>query len=174
MSKLKSKFLEDYSINTLRDVNTASLTDESNLIWDAQTSRWTTPPRVQFGRDFAEKSNNSLQRNNSQTPLLYDSLTFTVNNNTSNKYRMACHVIWALDIASRDFIGELRLDGVVIKYIQIEPKDPGTDQRVDSSLVHYVSNLSQGSHTLSFYHTYSGGNNTSAVFSGVLEAWRVS
>jgi hypothetical protein len=127
-----------------------------------------------YGKDFAEQIKEASETVSGGAFVTYDTLTFNVSDTSGvNKYRLAFNYLWGHNSASNDIRVEHRLDGVNIFEMRKEPKDPGTDQRIDGSFVSYVENLSQGTHSISLAYRPATANRTSRMYRSNLEVWRV-
>ena len=126
-----------------------------------------------FGKDAV---NSSVQINDSKSGnswKLYADLVSNVSDTSgTNTYRINCDFLWGHDRASNDIRVRARVDGSTEKEIRIEPKDQGTDQRIQNNLLFYLSNLSAGNHTIELQYRPASSSRTSRMYRADLEAWR--
>jgi hypothetical protein len=172
MSRLEEKFLQDYSLETLRDTSLTSPVDEDFLVYF--NGQWINLPFPAFGRDFDNKTKTGLEETTGTTFVVYDSLTFNVADDSgANQYRVNIDFTWGLSSVSQDYIGALAIDNAtVLRQIQIEAKDPNANQRVQNNLLYYANNLSQGDHTIFFGFASSSNAVTARTYESVIEVWR--
>lgn len=128
-----------------------------------------------YGQDYARKTRTTAGGTNISGGSFqeYDSLTFTVTDNEPNEFHVLCDFIWGHNSASNDIRGRLLLDGsqVGLEY-RVEPKDPNTDQRKRGRIEFDVTNLSQGTHTLSIEFRPSSASRVSRLYETRLQAMR--
>jgi len=128
-----------------------------------------------FGMNKAWSRKQANETTTGSTPVEYSSLSFTVTDSATNEFRVSADFMWGHDSAANDIRVGLFLDGVLIgKEMRIEPKDPGTDQRIQNNILDYVTNLSIGSHTLSLRYLPATSSRVSRMYYAIIEAWRVA
>lgn len=173
MSKLSSKYLEDYSLDTLRDSNITSPGANQYLVYNATSNKWENTSIPAFGRDSISKTKVASETTTGGSFVTYDTLTFNVSDTGGvNKYRLNADFLWGHNAGGNDIRVQIVLDGSAVKELRIEPKDPGTDQRIQNNLLYYAENLSQGNHTLELQYRPSVGNRISRMYESVIECWR--
>lgn len=128
-------------------------------------------------RHYGKDADNSVTQVNDTTTgnawKLYADLEFTVSDTSgTNTYRLNSDFLWGHNSAANDIRVRVQLDGVTQKEIQIEPKDQGTDQRIQNNILIYTSNLSQGTHTLELEYRPASSNRVSRMYRAELEVWR--
>lgn len=105
----------------------------------------------------------------------YDSLDFTVTDSAVNEFRANVDFIWRHNSASNDARFRFLLDGNVLgEELRIEPKDAGTDQRYQNSLLDYLTDLSIGVHTLSLEYRPATASRQTTIHRSVIEVWRTA
>jgi len=172
MSKILSKFVQDYSLETLRDVDFSSLSSDQYVRYNG--TDWENSPVPVFGKDKAFKQKENLETNGG-TPVAYDSLTFAVTAPSgANTYRINVNFFWSLDSTSKDGIINLVVNGNIVRTIQVEPKDRGNDQRIPGSFLFYTQNLNAGNNTIEIRFGSSRNNVDCFMHSSLIEVWRFS
>jgi len=126
-----------------------------------------------FGRDFTSKTKIASESTTGSTPSEYDSLTFTVSDTATNKFRINADFQWGHNAAGNDIRVFLLIDGAVVTELRIEPKDAGTDQRFQNNILEYSENLSIGTHTASIEYRPASSGRVSYMYRSIIEAWRV-
>lgn len=155
--------LFDPSGSTLTETTTQRAIEELSSIVDS----------LVFGLDKDEKVKEVSESTSGSSFTTYDSITFAVTETTgTNTYRLNADCLWGHDSASNDIRIRVQLDGVTEKEIQIEPKDTGTDQRIQNNLLIYANNLSLGNHTFALQYRPQTASRVSYMYSSVLEVWR--
>ena len=129
-----------------------------------------------FGNDRAEITRQESVTVTGSAFVSYETLDFNVSDTSgTNKYRLNLSFKWSHDSASNDGRFRMYLDGAFVgEEIRIEPKDQGSDQRIQNNILHYAENLSQGSHTLELRFRPSTASRDTTVHKAVIEAWRFS
>ena len=103
----------------------------------------------------------------------YANVTLTVTDSSEdNTYRINADFLWGHDSASNDIRVRLRIDGNSEKEILIEPKDAGNDQRIQNNILLYLTNLSEGGHTIRLQYKPKNSNRVSKMYRAEIEAWR--
>lgn len=126
-----------------------------------------------FGKDFSVAEKEASESTTGNSFDTYSSLTFNVSE-ASNKFRLNSDFYWGHNAASNDIRVRVQLDGTTLgSEIRIEPKDTGTDQRIQNNILRYVDNLSVGSHTLDLQYKPSSNSKVSRMYSSTIESWRV-
>lgn len=176
MSKLEEKFLELYSFATLRDVVIASLANDDYIVYNSTTQRFENKKQPRHGRDFAVEKVTGQQDFTGAQFQTYATLNFTVSGpDTVNKFRMNCDFTWGHNSASNDARFRILVDGVPLpEELRIEPKDPGTDQRIPGNILDYLDNLSIGNHSIAFQARPASAARITRVYKAIIEVWRVS
>lgn len=176
MSKLEEKFLEQYSFSTLRDVALTAMAENDFIIWDSSISKFKNIKQPRFGTDFAEITRDAVQDFTGAAWQTYVTLNFSVTGpDILNKFRFNTNFLWRHDSISNGARFRLLVDAVQIgDVIQIEPKDSGVDQRIDGTLLRYVSDLSIGAHTALVQVQPANSSRITTVHQATLETWRVS
>lgn len=126
-----------------------------------------------FGRDADENVviNNDTTTGNAWKD--YATMIFNVSDTSGiNKYRINNDFLWGHNSASNDIRVRVELDGNVIKEIRIEPKDQGTDQRIQNNLLIYAEDLAQGSHTVILSYRPASSSRVSRMYRCEQEVWR--
>lgn len=176
MSKLEEKFLEQYSLATLRDVALTAIVNNDFIVWDSSISKFKNIKQPRFGTDFAEITSDAVQGFTGVAWQTYSTLNFNVTGpDTLNKFRFNLNFLWRHSTIANGARFRLLVDAVQIgAVIQIEPQDSGADQRIDGTLLRYVSNLSIGAHTALFQVQPVNSLQTTTVHQATLETWRVT
>lgn len=175
MSKLENKFLENYSVTTLRDIEVSGLANGDYLAYDSSDQKFKNVKPPRFGMDFAEESTSGLLQVTGNQFTTYAVLNFTVSLNENNKYRINTNFTWNHNNTSTDIRVRLLLDGAQIgEEFRVEPKDSNADQRLSDNILRYVSNLSQGNHSISLQFRPSSSSRISRMYQSTIEVWRVN
>lgn len=170
MSKLEQKYLQDYSLDTLRDLEISSPSERQYIQYDATAQKWKNTAKPVFGEDASDDFLD-VPASNANTPILYHSLTFSVNSLVAvNKYRLSANFAYNANKSNRLFIAQLRLDGNIVRSIELAAED--SSSYYDGSLLFYAEDLSIGNHTLELFFGTSSNNTTAIIRSNVLEVWR--
>lgn len=174
MSSLKNKFLEEYSVQTLRDVDSQGLNDDFYLVFDSTDGKFKPVQVPFFGRDFARARRVGQQDFSGNIFQTYETITFEVTSATPvNEYRFFANYTYSHNSASNDIrIGIVLDGGSIVKEIRLETKDAGTDQRVDGSILFYFENLSIGTHTVDLVCRPASASRVSKMYEADLEVWR--
>lgn len=176
MSKLESKYLDKYSLDTLRDVAIASLANDDYIVYNSVSGKFENKKQPRFGNDFAVEKRVGQQDFTGAAFQTYAILNFTVSGpDTVNKFRMNCDFVWGHNSASNDARFRVLVDGVPIpEEIQIEAKDPNPDQRIPDNILDYLDNLSIGNHSIALQVRPSSAARITSVYKAIIEVWRVS
>jgi hypothetical protein len=128
-----------------------------------------------FGKDFASDTKEASETTSGSAFNLYHQINFNVNDTSGvNKYKVEFNYFWGHNSASNDIIVQHLLDNTTNLWEMIkEPKDSGTDQRIDGTFIAYVDNLSQGSHSLELYYRPSTASRVSRMYRSTISVWRV-
>jgi hypothetical protein len=170
MSKLEQRYLQDYSFDTLRDADIVTPSERQILQYNATSSKWENKPKPVYGED-ASDAFTEVSATNSNTLVLYQSLTFAVNSLTAvNKYRIACNVEYTCDKKNRLFVLELRLDGTTVRDLGLVAEDDSSFY--PAYLIHYASNLSIGNHTIEVFFGTNSPSATAEMKNSTIEVWR--
>lgn len=170
MSKLEEKYLQEYSIDTLRDSGVSSPVEGDLLRYDG--SQWVNNPEPNFGKDFNSNVKINLETE-SNGVIQYDLINFNGSGGGSNRYRVSTNFVYRGSSASRNVIFQLRVDNQIVRLLEIEPKDPQTDQRIDGTMTFYVDDLADGNHTLAIWFGSEANQITCTMYESTLEVWRV-
>jgi hypothetical protein len=126
-----------------------------------------------FGKDAKSQIKFASETTTGNAFDEYDSMTFAVTNSAVNKFRCNIDFYWGHDATSNDIRVRLMVDGAQQgEEMRIEPKDAGTDQRIQNNLLRYVENLSIGNHTLSLEYRPANASRTSRMYYSTIEVWR--
>lgn len=173
MSKLSSKYLQDYSLATLRDSQIVTPALDEILIYNSASGKWENKPLPRFGKDFNSKIKEADETTTGATFAIYDTLNFNVTSQESaNRYRFNADFLYGHNSASNDIRVRIRVDGVTVKEMRTEVKDPGTDQRIPGSLLYYLDDLAVGAHTLTLEYRPATASRQSRMYQSTLEVWR--
>lgn len=132
-----------------------------------------------FGNPFG-KNFNKLKRDDTLTTsdtAFSTYLNAQINNlDPAGTYRVAIHYIWGHASASNDFRARLLVNGVQKgQEMRVEPKDPGTDQRIHTSFIDYFDpNELQVNDTFEFQFASGTSGTQARMYSAILEFWRVA
>jgi hypothetical protein len=135
-------------------------------------------PSNVFGTEYQFATNNTEASTGSTTFQNY--LTLTTPVIPAGTYRIGWFAVTRKSAASNDYSARVQIDDSIDLIdpanggqIQVEHKDPGTNQRVPYSGFGEVTFATAGSHTIDYdYREQSGG--TSFTYQVNLEIWRVS
>lgn len=126
-----------------------------------------------FGLDSDESTRTTSLAVTGSSFTTYDTLNFTTTETSgTNKYRIACDFLWSHNSAANDIRVQLIIDANPPIEIRMEPKDANNDQRISSSLIAYVSNLSAGAHTATLQFRPATASRVSTLYRSVIEVWR--
>jgi len=157
-----------------------------DLLFDDSNSNQLTASNIQtalqslanrhYGKDFARSLKEANETTTGNSFDIYSSLTFDVGSDAAvNEYRINADFYWGHNSASNDIRVIIELDGVQLgEQIRIEPKDQGTDQRIQNNLLRYAQNLSVGSHTIDLSYRPASSSRQSRMYASTIEVWRVS
>lgn len=170
MSKLEEKYLQDYSLDTLRDSDIVTPLERELLQYNATINKWENVTKPVFGED-ATNGFTEISATNLGAPILYQSLTFTVNSLTAiNRYRCACNFEYNTDKSNRLFLLEFRLDGTTVRDIALVAQD--SSSFYPGALVYYADNLSIGNHTLEVFFGTNSPSMIAEMKNSLIEVWR--
>lgn len=175
MSKVEEKFLEQYSFATLRDVALTSILNNDFIVWDSVLGKFKNVKQPRFGTDFNEITRDTVQSFTGVNWQTYSTLNFSVSGpDLLNKFRFGLNFLWRHSSIANAAQFRLLLDGVQLgDILQIEPKDSGTNQRIDGTLIRYSSNLATGNHSVIFQVKPLTSSQTTTIHQSTLEIWRV-
>jgi hypothetical protein len=174
VTKLSQKYLIDYSIDTLRDSEVFNPSEGDLLRYT--DGEWKNVLEPAYGKDAVyavEETPNTNISGGSFTEYLQATLVVPSGTPSVNRYRVCVDFLWGHNSASND--GRFRLDfnnGAKVKELRIEPKDQGTDQRIQNQIKFYVENLSSGSYQISFSARPASANRVTRLYEASIEAWR--
>lgn len=175
MSKLDNKFLQNYSIDTLRDVEISGLVNGDYLIYDSVDQKFKNQKPPRFGIDFIEESKVNTETTTGASFVTYSVLNFSVSlDDANNKYRLNADFLWSHNSASNDIRVRVLLDGNPVKEIRIEPKDAGADQRFQNNILYYANDLTVGNHSFALQYRPATASRISSMYESVIECWRVN
>lgn len=167
--------MRDYSIDTLRDVEIASLSNDQVLTYDSNLELWENKSPSRYGEDFNSIIKDSTETTSGNQFSNYSTLNFNVSRNEANRYRLNAEFFWSHNSASNDIRIRVLLDGnQVAQELRIEPKDSGSDQRIQNNILFYAQNLSIGNHTFQLQYRPASSSRVSRMHYSTLECWRVS
>ena len=170
MSKVEQKYLENYSIDTLRDVDLSGLSNQDVLEYDG--SNFINRPRNKFGEGFVYAERVGLEVFSGEQFQSYLQIQFSVDE-LGATYRTNCDFLWGHDSASSDIRVAISLDGGVnVKEFRVEPKDAGTDQRYQDNILKYFENLSVGTHTIDLLCRPALSTRQSRIYETIIEVWK--
>lgn len=175
MSKLDNKFLQEYSLETLRDVDVSSPDNNDVIQYDTLTQTWNKRPEPKYGLDFDFAERVGLEDVTGGAFVTYDSLTFNVSDTSNlNSYRINADFLWGHNSASNDIRVRILVNGVSVKELRMEPKDAGTDQRFQNNILYYANNLNTGNNTVDLQLRPASASRISRMYESIIEVWRVS
>jgi hypothetical protein len=165
--------LQSYSLTTLRDSQIVSPALDEIIIYNSTNSKWENKPIPRYGKDFNSQIKEVDESTTGGTFAVYDTLNFNVTSQeAANKYRFNADFLYGHNSASNDIRVRIMVDGVTIKEMRTEVKDPGTDQRVPGSLLSYLENMTVGPHTLTLEYRPATASRQSRMYQSTLEVWR--
>jgi hypothetical protein len=170
MSKLKKEFLQDYSVDTLRDSGVSNPNRGDLLRYSG--SKWVNSQESAFGKDQAYAERIGLENfSGSQFQTYLQTNLVVTDTSGSNRYRVNIDFLWGHNNSSSDIIARLLFNGTT-KELRIEPKDTGTDQRIQNNILKKFTNLAPGTYPILLEIRPSSSSRTSRVYEAVIEAWR--
>lgn len=114
------------------------------------------------------------QQNSTATTFTeYDSMTVPNNLGSNVKHEFICEFKWGYASASQDIRVRIMLNGVQQgDELRIEPKDPGTDQRLPGSFFDELD-LPPGNNTIAIEFASSQGGTQARMYSSKMRSMRV-
>lgn len=175
MTKLADKWKQNYSLSSLRDVAFTAITNDDYIVYNSASQKFENKKQPRFGRDFSVEKVTGLQNFTGGSFQTYATLNFAVSGpDTVNKFRMNCSFSWGHNSASNDARFRVLVDGVPLpEELRIEPKDPGTDQRIPAEILDYLDNLSIGNHSIALQARPATASRITRIYKAVIEVWRV-
>ena len=188
-----STTISDFTARVKADETTTSIAIVDRTISYTDEDAGVTPIVIPFAdhQSISKISDDlgSVGINNTTTLTTWLELNISVP--IAGSYDLDWSYIWSYNAGARDFIGNVRLDGVVIAEQVQEPKDAagtgvtlsrvgggtqntGTNQRHAYSGFFPNQSLSAGSHTLLIEWASSQSNDRAAIYRGSLRAKRIS
>ncbi len=155
---------------------TLNYTDEAGTVNPVDLSGLGGGGGSVFGSDHADAERTSTASTTGTADVTYQTLNVTAT--AAGRYRVGWFFVYHKSSASQDIDMKVQVNGNNIidpadtGQLRVEPKDPGTDQRIAASGFAYL-NLAAGAHTITQLFN-DNGSGTSFVHHGVLEFWRVS
>lgn len=127
-----------------------------------------------YGKDFSYIRTVTSGSTSGGTFTTYTSLNLVVTaESTPNSYRINADFLWGHNSASNDIRVQLVFNGSAVKEVRIEPKDSGTDQRIQNNLLYYVDDLPVGTYSIQLQYRPATSSRTSRMYEGIIETWRV-
>lgn len=129
-----------------------------------------------FGKDFIKSQATytfNVSGNSFQT-FLFMNLVVSAETNT-NSYRLNADFLWKHDSAANDVRVRMLFNGSQLgQEMRVEPKDVGSDQRVQNNILRYAENLPPGTYRVEIQLRPASSSRVSTMFDATFEAWRVS
>ena len=123
-----------------------------------------------FGSEFQTVFTDTDSSTTSTSPV--NKISLYISNLPAGKYRVGWQYKWRYSYTKGNFIARVQVDdSLQIHYLEKEPKDSGSDIRINESGFAYVTFSSQGDHF--FDLDYWGEGDTSYIYDAALEFWRV-
>lgn len=128
-----------------------------------------------YGKDFVQQSKAVSESTTGTAFATYDTLNCVVPTGVSpvNKYKFTANIIYRGSVSNQDILMQFVFGALVLKFVQIEPKDQQADQRVPATLIFYASNVPAGTYPISLQYAGSVASFTATIESSELEWKRV-
>jgi hypothetical protein len=175
MTKLNEKYLQTYSIDTLRDSGVSSPTEGDLLRYTS--GQWLNVQEPAFGKDavYALENVPDPITGGAFQPYLVFNLIVPSGTPASNLYRINVDFLWSHNSASNDARFALNFNnGAIVKELRIEPKDQGGDQRYQNNILLYIEDLTAGTYPVSFEARPARASRITTLYEAIGEAWRTA
>lgn len=127
-----------------------------------------------YGKDYQDEETIFNDSTTGGAFKIFQIFNFNVSDDSgSNKYRVQSNFFWGHNSASNDIRVQLLVDGTLIYEMRKEPKDPGSDQRIDGLIAGAIGNLSQGTHSVTLQYRPATASRVSRMYRAYSEIWRV-
>lgn len=129
-----------------------------------------------YGKDFVHQSKATTESTTGTAFATYDTINCVVPTGVAptNKYKLTASFTWRGSAANQDILVQLIFGALQLKFMQVEPKDTGANQRVPDTLIFYASNVTAGTYPISLQYAGSIASFTATMENCELEWKRVA